>query len=124
LRGTKIHPKNLHFLRPIKSFIFLKYMPRLHLLPPRISKFSGGLPKGGIPPSLTQLAPMPLGDSPVSAYFQKFSIYLKTFWEHWSQDKIIYFISAKENYSEVCLKRTSLGPTFVFGIDRCLVYTD
>jgi hypothetical protein len=34
LRGTKIHPKKTAFLRPIKSFIFLKYMPRLHLLPP------------------------------------------------------------------------------------------
>jgi hypothetical protein len=41
-RGTKIHPKKPAFLRPIKSFIFLKYMPRLHLLPSRISKFSGG----------------------------------------------------------------------------------
>jgi hypothetical protein len=41
LRGTKIHPKKHAFLRPIKSFIFLKYMPRLHLLPSRISKFSG-----------------------------------------------------------------------------------
>jgi hypothetical protein len=32
LRRTKIHPKKPAFLRPIKSFIFLKYMPRLHLL--------------------------------------------------------------------------------------------
>ena len=39
LRGTKIHPKKPAFLRPIKSFIFLKYMPRLHLLPSRISNF-------------------------------------------------------------------------------------
>jgi hypothetical protein len=44
LRGTKIHPKKPAFLRPIKSFIFLKYMPRLHLLPSRISKFSAGGP--------------------------------------------------------------------------------
>jgi hypothetical protein len=44
LRGTKIHPKKPAFLRPIKSFIFLKYMPRLHLLPSRISKFSVGGP--------------------------------------------------------------------------------
>ena len=53
LRGTQIHPKKPAFLRPIKSFIFLKYMPRLHLLPSRISKFSGGGPpankEGGIP---------------------------------------------------------------------------
>lgn len=41
LRGTKIHPKKPAFLRPIKSFIFLKYMPRLHLLPSRISIFFG-----------------------------------------------------------------------------------
>ena len=33
LRGTQIHPKKPAFLRPIKSFIFLKYMPILHLLP-------------------------------------------------------------------------------------------
>ncbi len=26
-------------------------------------------------------------------------------------------------YSETCLNRISLGPTFVFGIDRFLVYT-
>jgi hypothetical protein len=26
-------------------------------------------------------------------------------------------------YNETCLNRTSLGPTFVFGMDRCLVYT-
>ena len=41
LRETKIHPKKPAFFRPIKSCIFLKYMPRLHLLPSRISKFSG-----------------------------------------------------------------------------------
>jgi hypothetical protein len=39
LRGTQIHPKKPAFLRPIESLIFLKYMPRLHLLPSRISKF-------------------------------------------------------------------------------------
>jgi hypothetical protein len=56
LRGTKIHPKKPAFLRPIKSFIFLKYMPRLHLLPSRISKFSEGRPcqlRGGTSPSRT-----------------------------------------------------------------------
>jgi hypothetical protein len=78
LRGTKIHPKKPAFLRPIKSFNFLKYMPRLHLLPSRISKFSH--PPLGLNPPLT---PTPLGDMPkacpVSTYFQKFSIYLKTF---------------------------------------------
>ena len=91
LRGTKIHPKKPAFVRPIKSFIFLKYMPRLHLLPSRISKFSG---RGSLDPPPTKsggtslwdspiLMPMVLGDMPVacpvSAYFQKFSIYLKTF---------------------------------------------
>ena len=57
LRGTQIHPKKPAFLRPIKSFIFLKYMPRLHLLPSRISNFSRGehpdpphQPRGGAPP--------------------------------------------------------------------------
>jgi hypothetical protein len=57
LRGTMIHPKKPAFFRPIKSFIFLKYLPRLHLLPSRISKFSAGGPphqsKGGTPPSRT-----------------------------------------------------------------------
>jgi hypothetical protein len=83
LRGTKIHPKKPAFLRPIKSFICLKYMPRLHLLPSRISKFS----RRPGPPSWTRppLTPMALQDMPVacpvSTYFQKFSIYLKTFWE-------------------------------------------
>ena len=86
LRGTKIHPKKPAFLRPIKSFIFLKYMPRLHLLPSIVSKFSGGGPtKRGDTPHLdsSPLTPMALGDMPmacpVSVYFQKFSIYLKTF---------------------------------------------
>lgn len=72
LRGTKIHPKKPAFLRPIKSFIFLKYMPRLHLLPSRISTPPTNR---GTPPSRTPVA------CPVSTYFQKFSIYLKTFWE-------------------------------------------
>jgi hypothetical protein len=56
LRGTKIHPKKPAFLRPIKSFISLKYMPRLHLLPSRISKFYRGGPpptKRGDTPSCT-----------------------------------------------------------------------
>jgi hypothetical protein len=87
LRGTKIHPKKPAFLRPIKSFIFLKYMPRLHLLPSIISKFSG-------PPTnqegvryVPPLMPTALGDihvecPVVSAYFQKFSIYLKKLFEN------------------------------------------
>ena len=80
LRGTKIHSKKSAFLRPIKRFIFLKYMPRLHLLPSRISKFSGGGPPD--PPPTKMGGGTPLSDSPpISAYFQKFSIYLKTFWE-------------------------------------------
>ena len=61
LRGTKIHPKKPAFLRPIKSFIFLKYMPRLHLLPSRISKFSGGEPQD---PPPTKKGGTPLLDSP------------------------------------------------------------
>jgi hypothetical protein len=67
-------------------------MPRLHLLPSRISKFSAGGPptnqEGGHHP--LWLTPSALGDMPnmpvacpVSAYFQKFSIYFKTFWEPW-----------------------------------------
>ena len=57
LRGTMIHSKKPAFLRPIKSFVFLKYMPRLHLLPSRI--FSGRTPgppptKRGTPPSRTR----------------------------------------------------------------------
>ena len=97
LRGTKIHPKKPAFVRPIKSFIFLKYMPRLHLLPSRISKFSAGGPptnqEGGHHP--LWLTPSALGDMPnmpvacpVSAYFQKFSIYFKTFWEPWTWVKL------------------------------------
>ena len=36
-------------------------------------------------------------------------------------DFIIYEIENISLYSETCLSRTSLEPTFVFGIDRCLV---
>ena len=89
LRGTMIHPKKPAFFRPIKSFIFLKYLPRLHLLPSRISKFSAGGPPPPIKRGDTTLSdsplltPMVLGDMPVacpvSAYFQKFAIYFKTF---------------------------------------------
>ena len=61
LRGTKIHPKKPAFVRPIKSFIFLKYMPRLHLLPSRISKFSAGGPPD--PPPTTR-GKTTLSDSP------------------------------------------------------------
>ena len=81
LRGTKIHPKQPAFLRPIKTFIFLKYMPRLHLLPSRILKFSGppAYQEGGQPP-LTSHAYGSLGHAcAVSINFQKLSIYLKTF---------------------------------------------
>ena len=73
LRGTNIHPKKPAFLRPIKSFIFLKYMPRLHLLPSRISKFSHRGPpptKRGEPLSLTH--PSRSGTCPVSIYFKTF----------------------------------------------------
>jgi hypothetical protein len=72
----EIHPKKPAFFRSIKSFIFLKYMPRLHLLPSRISKLSGPPPnqEGANPP--LELKPVAC---PVSSYFQKFSIYLKTF---------------------------------------------
>ena len=60
LRGTKIHPKKPAFLRPIKSFIFLKYMPRLHLLPSRISKYYGE----DLDPPPTKRGYTPLSDSP------------------------------------------------------------
>ena len=59
LRGTKIHPKKPALLRPIKSFIFLKYMSRLHLLPSRISKIYG-------PPANQQGEHPPLGLTPHS----------------------------------------------------------
>lgn len=82
LRGTKIHRKKPAFLRPIKSFIFLKYLPRLHLLPSRISKFAGGGPPD--PPPQKKRGDTPCSclrrsGCPISAYFQKISIYLKTF---------------------------------------------
>ena len=51
LRGTKIHPKKPAFLRPIKSFIFLKYLPS------RISKFPG-------PPANQEGGQHPLGLAP------------------------------------------------------------
>ena len=63
LRGTQIHPKKPAFFKPIKSFIFLKYMPRLHLLPSRISKFSG--------PPPTKRGEMPLQDSPPRSCIQR-----------------------------------------------------
>ena len=65
LRGTKIHSKKSAFLRPIKSFIFLKYMPRLHLLPSRIFKLSGPPAyQEGVQPPLT---PTALRDMPVQS---------------------------------------------------------
>ena len=36
---------------------------------------------------------------------------------------IIQFIFVKCTYSETCLNQTTLGPTIVVGIDRCLAYT-
>jgi hypothetical protein len=62
LRGTKIHPKKPSFLRPIKSFIFLKYMARLYLLPSRISKFS--VEGASDPPTNQEGAHTPVGLSP------------------------------------------------------------
>ena len=38
-------------------------------------------------------------------------------------DELSCKYNCTEYGSETCLNRTSLGPTFVFGIDRCLVYT-
>ena len=65
LRGTMIHPKKPAFLRPIKSFNFLKYMPRLHLLPSRISKFSAGGPPD---PPPTKSGDTTVGLTPSHAY--------------------------------------------------------
>ena len=65
-RGTKIHPKKPAFLRPIKSFIFLKYMPRLHLLPSSISKFYGGEPPD--PPANQEGDHTPLGLAPTQGH--------------------------------------------------------
>ena len=81
LRGTKIHPKKPAFLRPIKSFIFLKYMPRLHLLPSRIST----------PP--TNRGDTPLSDSPACGMsslhlLPKILHLLKNFWEPWVRHDI------------------------------------
>ena len=83
LRGTQIPPKKPAFFKPIKSFIFLKYMSRLHLLPSRISKFSGpptnqegGDASLGLTPTLMHTA---LGDVQSPPTSKKFSIYLKTF---------------------------------------------
>ena len=97
-RGTKIHPKKPAFLRPIKSFIFLKYMPRLYLLPSRISKFSGGGPSD--PPPTSQihppLTPTVLVACPVSAYFQKFSIqFLRTLLRQIKIDKFFKYHKGK-----------------------------
>jgi hypothetical protein len=57
----------------------------LHLLPSRILKFSGEGPPDS--PPLT-------GTCPVSTYFQKFSVYLKTFWEPWKQLVIIRWMDS------------------------------
>jgi len=42
-----------------------------------------------------------------------------------STNPLLAFAScaARMKYSDTCLNRTSLGPTFVFGINRCTVYT-
>ena len=99
--------KNLHFWA-IKSFISLKYMPILHFLPSRISKFSGGGPpnqNGGYP---LLDSPVPVACS-VSAYFQKFSIYLKTFWE----PCIVYI--KKHVYASLCSAFQRIEwPTFAY----------
>jgi len=34
-----------------------------------------------------------------------------------------FFLSYVYMYSETCLNRTSLGPTFVLRIDRCWIFT-
>ena len=85
LRGTKIHPKKPAFLRPIKSFIFLKYMTRLHLLASRISKFSGGVPPTNqedspcgmsslrLLPKILYLKYLNLFENPACAFCQIFS---------------------------------------------------
>ena len=41
-----------------------------------------------------------------------------------SQDKLLFDPSLNCTVIETSLNRISLGPAFVFGIDRCLVYTD
>ena len=78
LRGTKIHPKKPAFWRPIKSFIFLKYMPRLLSCHLEFQNFQEEDPRTPVTP--TVLGDMPLA-CPVPSYFQIFSIYLKPFWE-------------------------------------------
>jgi len=44
--------------------------------------------------------------------------------EHKHQGQITTLYMALKIYRETCLTRTHLVPTFVFVIDRCLVYTD
>jgi hypothetical protein len=81
----------------------------LHLLPSRISP--PPTKRGDIPP----LTPMALGDMkacPVSAYFQKLSIYSKSFWEPWILTEIMIMTSLINNiHLDISHK--------VIGIKRC-----
>ena len=69
-RGTKIHPKNLHFWDQLKASFSSNICPNCISCHLEFQNFQGGHPLSD--------SPVPC---PVSAYFQKFSIYLKTFWE-------------------------------------------
>ena len=109
LRRTKIHTKKPAFLRPIKSFIYLKYMPRLHLLPSRISKFSGRGPPG---PPHKQNPPLRL--TPAHAYSARGDIREQgTCW--WVNDDVHFTLewasgcsfTPNEQFSAISLTRTS-----------------
>jgi hypothetical protein len=54
--------------------------------------------------------------------YSKLNMLLKKMFKHIISVKI-WLSLKKMTYSEICLHRTSSGPTFVFLIDRYLVYT-
>jgi hypothetical protein len=85
LRGTKIHPKKparLHFLDQLKASFSSNICPDCISCHLEFQKFMD-------PPTVA---------CPVSTYFQKFSIYLKTFWEPWSTEHCSWAIISQKEF--------------------------
>ena len=116
--GQKFTLKNLHFWDQLKASFSSNTCPDCISCHLEFQNFLGEdtLPtKRGESPLSDSPPLMPVG-CPVSAYFQKFSVYLKTFWEPWVNTPVLkgyyYFLLV---HSIICLYKYRFIQTIGIG---------